>query len=84
VYTIFIVSPTSGEVKIRGGAFFPSFAAARICGSSLGHGFLKRFVVHPGFCLELTHDDLGLIVTTPVRSAAVSSGGDRVPSEVVM
>ena len=27
-YTILIVSPVSGEVKIRGGSFFPSFATA--------------------------------------------------------
>ena len=55
-YTILIVCPASGEVKIRGGTFFPSFATARICGSSLGRGFLKRHVVHAGFCLEFTND----------------------------
>ena len=41
-YTILVVNPSTGDVKIRGGAFFPSFATARICGSSLGRGFLKR------------------------------------------
>jgi hypothetical protein len=84
VYTILIVCPSSGEVKVRGGRFFPSFTTARIGGSSLGRGFLKRHVVHPGFCLELTHDDLGLIVTTRVRTARVSSGGARVPVDAVM
>ena len=84
VYTILIVCPVSGEVKIRGGRFLPSFVTARIGGSSLGQGFLKRHVVHPGFCLEFTNDDLGLIVTTRVRTAVVSSGGARVPSDAVM
>lgn len=84
VYTILIVCPVSGEVKIRGGRFFPSFVTARIGGSSLGRGFLKRYVVHPGFCLEFTNDDLGLIVTTRVHTAVVSSGGAHTPTDAVM
>src|SRR5580765_7413242 len=84
VYTILIVCPVSGEVKIRGGRFFPSFVTARIGGSSLGRGFLKRYVVHPGFCLEFTNDDLGLIVTTRVHTAVVSSGGGDAPADAVM
>lgn len=83
-YTILIVNPSTGDVKIRGGAFFPSFATARICGSSLGRGFLKRHVVHAGFCLEVTHQELGLIVTTRVRTAVVSSGvGHAAPGAVM-
>jgi hypothetical protein len=70
-------------VKIRGGRFFPSFVTARLGGSSLGRGFLKRHVVHPGFCLEFTNDDLGLIVTTHVRTATVSSGGAHTANAVM-
>jgi hypothetical protein len=84
VYTILMVCPVSGEVKIRGGRFFPSFVTARLGGSSLGRGFLKRLVVHPGFCLEFTNDDLGLIVTTRVRTATVTSGGAQVAADAVM
>ena len=83
-YTILIVNPSSGEVKIRGGAYFPSFATARVCGSSLGRGFLKRHVVHAGFCLEVTHQELGLIVTTRVRTAVVTAGLRRAASGPVM
>ena len=83
-YTILIVCPASGEVKIRGGTFFPSFATARICGSSLGRGFLKRHVVHAGFCLEVTHQELGLIVTTRVRTAVVCSGAAHAAPGAVM
>jgi len=83
-YTILIVCPSSGEVKIRGGSFFPSFATVRICGSSLGSGFLKRHVVHAGFCLEFTHEELGLIVTTRVRTAVVSSGVERAAPGALM
>jgi hypothetical protein len=84
IYTILIICPSSGEVKVRGGSFFPSFATARICGCSLGRGFLKRHVVHAGFCLEFTHEELGLIVTTRVRSAVVSSGVERTASGALM
>jgi hypothetical protein len=83
-YTILVVNPSTGDVKIRGGAFFPSFATARICGSSLGRGFLKRHVVHAGFCLEVTHQELGLIVTTRVRTAVVCSGAAHAAPGAVM
>jgi len=83
-YTILIVNPSTAEVKIRGGRFFPSFATARICGSSLGRGFLKRHVIHAGFCLEVTHEEIGLIVTTRVRTAAVSRGAAHAAPVSVM
>ena len=84
VYEIVVVSPRTGEVRVRGGAFFPSFVPAHLCGSSLGGSFLKLHVVHPGFCLELCHDDLGLIVTTHVKTIAVSSGAGRDSCQAVM
>jgi hypothetical protein len=83
VYTIVVVSPRSGEIQVRGGTLFPSFARARLCGSSLGRGLLKCGVVHPGFCLELCHADLKTIVTTRVRTVIVSAA-DAVPSPSVM
>jgi len=73
VYDIVIVSPQTGEVMVRGGALFPSLTPARLCGSSLGGSFLKLHVVHPGFCLELAHDERGIVITTPVRSVVVSA-----------
>src|SRR5262245_21891572 len=84
VYTLLIVSPQSGEVKVRGGSAFPSFTKARVCGSSLGGGLLKRHVVHPGFCLELAHDDFGTIVTTRVRTALLVRGAERSGPDTVM
>jgi hypothetical protein len=84
VYDIVVVSPRTGEVMVRGGIFFPSFTSAHFCGSSLGGSFLKLHVVHAGFCLELCHDDLGLIVTSPVQTVSVSSGADRHSCQAVM
>ena len=84
VYTILIVCPNSGKVKVRGGHTFPAFTDARICGSSLGGSLLKRHFVHPGFCLELSHPDLGTVVTTRVRTASVNPGSTRTASDIVM
>lgn len=84
VYDIVVVSPRTGEVMVRGGAFFTSFAPAHLCGSSLGGSFLKLHVIHPGFCLELCHEDLGLIVTTQVQSVVVSPAANRDSCQAVM
>jgi hypothetical protein len=83
VYTLVVVCPRTGKVEVRGGSAFPSFAPARISGSSLGGGLLKRHVVHAGFCLELLHGDLGTVVTTRVQTVAVRKA-ERSPSHSVM
>ena len=66
-YEIVLVSPSSANVLVRGGAFFPVFTPARLAGSSLGGSFLKLRSVHVGFRLELS-TERGFIVTSPVRS----------------
>jgi hypothetical protein len=76
VYTLIVVSPHSATAQVRGGALLSQFTTVRVCGSSLGHGPLKLRVIHPGFCLELSHDELGLIVTSPVQSVVVSHADD--------
>jgi hypothetical protein len=83
VYTIVVVSPQTGTIEVRGSSAFPSFTPARVCGSSLGGGLLKRNVVHRGFCLELVHGDLGAVVTTRVRAVALQKS-DAAPSPPVM
>ena len=78
VYTLIVVSPYSGVVEARGGPLLSEFTTVRVCGSSLGCcGPLKCHVIHPGFCLELSHDELGVIVTTPVQDVAVSRADER-------
>jgi hypothetical protein len=83
VYTIVVVSPESGEVKVRGGTIFPVFTPARLCGCSLGGGLLKRAVIHPGFSVELVHQGLGTIVTTHVRTIALQNTGGA-PARTIM
>src|SRR4029434_529894 len=51
-YEIVIVSPTNGEVLVRGGEFFPEFTTVRLAGSTLGGSFLKMRSIHLGFRIE--------------------------------
>jgi hypothetical protein len=68
-YEIVLLSPDTAHILVRGGAFFPVFAPARLAGSSLGGSFLKLRSVHVGFRLELS-TERGFIITSPVRSIA--------------
>ena len=69
-YEIIVVVPHTASVLVRGGAFFPTFAPARVAGSSWGRGFLKLHGIYAGFQMELVTDDQP-IVTTRVRTVAV-------------
>lgn len=66
-YEIVVTSPGTGQVLVRGGAHFPSFTPARLCGSSAGGCVLKRGGVYPGFRLELEADGRR-ILTSSVES----------------
>ena len=68
-YEMTVVSPTAGEVLVRGGRFFPTFTRARVSGSSLGGGFLKMRGIYVGFLLELEHEGQ-TILTTRVQAVA--------------
>jgi hypothetical protein len=68
-YEITVLSPMTGEVLVRGGAFFPVVTRARLAGASLGGSFLKRHGIYVGFRLELVADQTP-IITTPVRTIA--------------
>jgi len=65
-YELTILSPATGDVLVRGGAFFPDHTRARVSGCSLGGSFLKLRSIHPGFSMELLHEGRR-IVTTRVR-----------------
>jgi hypothetical protein len=67
LYEITVLSPTSGEVLVRGGRFFPERTRAHLAGSSMGGSFLKLRSIHPGFSVEFYH--LGRrIITSRVQS----------------
>jgi hypothetical protein len=66
-YEIVVTAPSSGDILVRGGARFPAFTAARLCGSSVGGSLLKRVGVYPGFRVELELEGRR-ILTSPVVS----------------
>ena len=70
VYDIIISSPSTGDVLVRGGEYFPEFTAARLTGSTLGGSFVKIRALHIGFRLEFT---LGaqFVLTSAVQSIDV-------------
>jgi hypothetical protein len=76
LYEIIVLSPSTGDILVCGGAFFPVFVPAQLSGSSLGGSFLKLRSVHVGFRLEFS-TDRGFILTSPVRSAAIAPAVDR-------
>jgi hypothetical protein len=69
-YEIVVLAPSTGDVLVRGGAYFPVLMPARLAGSSLGGSFLKLGSVHLGFRLEL-NTDRGSIITSPVRAIEI-------------
>jgi hypothetical protein len=80
IYELIVLSPATGNILVRGGAFFPVFMPARLAGSSLGGSFLKLRSVHVGFRLELS-TDRGFIITSPVRSVAIAPAAD--PADIM-
>jgi len=71
-YEIIVASPTTAEVLVRGGEFFPEFTKARLAGCTLGGSFLKLRSIHPGFHMEFALP-AGVIITSPVRTIDVAS-----------
>ena len=70
-YEITVLSPATGDILVRGGAFFPVVTKARLAGASLGGSFLKRHGIYVGFRLEFVSDQTP-IVTTPVQTITVN------------
>ena len=78
VYEIFVRSGATGEVLVRGGQFFQEFTEARLTGSSLGGGFLKRYGIYVGLRVEFNVNGETL-VTSPVFSLSIESVDSRRP-----
>ena len=75
-YEITVLSPLTGEILVRGGAFFPVVTRARLAGASLGGSFLKRHGIYVGFRLEFVSDQTP-IITTPVQTIAIDPRGSH-------
>lgn len=76
-YEIIVRTPASAEVLVRGGARFPSFTPARLCGSSTGGSAVKRAGIYPGFRMEIETADGRRILTSSVVSIDVDPSVDE-------
>jgi hypothetical protein len=65
-----IVINHCGEVRVRGGRYFPDWTPARLAGSTAGGSFLKRLTINLGLQMEFELD-CRRIVTSPVRTIAI-------------
>jgi len=69
LYELIVINPC-GEVRVRGGRYFPDWTAARFAGSTAGGSFLKRLAINLGLQMEF-EIDRRRIVTSPVRTIAI-------------
>jgi hypothetical protein len=53
LYELTVLVPSTGEVLVRGGNYFPDAATVYVAGSSLGGSFLKHRGIYAGFQIEL-------------------------------
>jgi hypothetical protein len=67
VYEIIVLCGETGDVLIRGGAFFPEFRRARLTGATGRGSALKLLGIYVGFHMELQLDRQR-IVTSRVES----------------
>ena len=69
LYELIVVNH-AGDVRVRGGRYFPDWTAARFAGSTAGGSFLKRLAINLGLQMEFELDRRR-IITSPVRTIAI-------------
>jgi len=69
LYELIVVSPR-GDIRVRGGRYFPDWTAARLAGCTSGGSFLKRLTISLGLQMEIECDGRR-IITSPVRTIAL-------------
>ena len=69
LYELVVVN-RGGDVRVRGGRYFPDWTPARLAGCTAGGSFLKRLGINLGLQMEF---EIGRrrILTSPVRSIAL-------------
>ena len=65
-----IVLNQSGDVRVRGGRYFPEWTFARFAGSTAGGSFLKRLAINCGLQMEFEFENRR-IITSPVHAINV-------------
>jgi hypothetical protein len=68
-----VVINQHGDVRVRGGKYFPEWSAARLAGCSAGGSFLKRLTIALGLQIEF-EVECRRIITSPVQTIVVLEG----------
>ena len=76
-YHIIVTSPDSGDVLVRGGARFPEFTSARVCGSTRGGTLLKCAGVYSGLHLELECEGRRIVTSTVISVEIVPHSSEH-------
>jgi hypothetical protein len=69
LYEIIVIN-RCGDVRVRGGRYFPDWTAARLAGSTAGGSCLRRLGINLGLQMEFELDRRR-IITSPVRTIAL-------------
>ena len=69
LYELIIVN-ACGDIRLRGGRYFPDWTAARLAGCTGGGSFLKRLTIALGMQMEIESEGRR-IITSPVRTIAL-------------
>ena len=59
-----------GDVRVRGGRYFPDWTPARLAGCTAGGSFLKRLALNVGLQMEF-EIEARRIVTSPIQTIAI-------------
>lgn len=69
LYEVIVINHC-GDVRVRGGRYFPEWTAARLAGSTAGGSCLRRLGINLGLQMEFEFDRRR-IITSPVRTIAL-------------
>ncbi len=69
LYEIIVINHC-GDVRVRGGRYFPDWTAARLAGSTAGGSCLRRLGINLGLQMEFELDRRR-IITSPVKTIAL-------------
>jgi hypothetical protein len=72
LYEIVVINHC-GDVRVRGGRYFPDWTAARLAGSTAGGSCLRRLGINLGLQMEFELDRRR-IITSPVKTIALLQG----------
>ncbi len=72
VFTLLVVDPAAGKLKIRGSEYLPELKDGTLNGSTFGGSMLKAGYIGAGMCLEVVIPGVGILRTTAVEQIGIA------------